>query len=97
MVLQPTAGSMAQALVPPTAGAQAQPLRVWVVAYHYSVVELVAACSVEHCQPDEPILPLRMCKDKIAGASRVLGIYCWLGDHWVHWVLQVLLYDIYDK
>ena len=43
MVLPPTAGSLAHDVVPPTAGTQAQTLRVGVVAYQYSVAELVAA------------------------------------------------------
>ena len=48
VVLPPTAGSLAQAVVPPTAGTQAQTLRVGVVAYQYSVAELVAAAPSMH-------------------------------------------------
>ena len=48
MVLPPTAGSLAQAVVPPTAGTQAKTLRVGVVAYAYSVAELVAADPSMH-------------------------------------------------
>ena len=46
VVLPPTAGSLAQ-VVPPMAGTQAQTLRVGVVAYQYSVAELVAAAPAD--------------------------------------------------
>ena len=54
MVLPATAGSLAHAVAPPTAGTHAHNLRVGVAAYENSVAELVAAapssitaCSLE--------------------------------------------------
>ena len=48
MVLPPTAGSLAQAVVPPTDGTHTQTLRVGVVACQSVVAELVAAAPSLH-------------------------------------------------